>query len=203
MKQGEQAMSAQVGNDTTKPKLLWGTQDMASFLGVSDRRLQQLVDEGVAVREARGKYNALETISNYLMLVRDGGNGEAAVSKDDLVKEQIRWTKIRADKDAAALAILHGEIVMIEDACALLAEEVGSVRAAIEGEENQLVDKLSGRILEPAQVAMELRASRARAFKHVTLDTDKPRRPVTKEVPQEFLNDDDEFQSPVPGGDAG
>ncbi|RKT35300.1 hypothetical protein BXY70_1333 [Roseovarius halotolerans] len=188
--------------EATKPKLLWGTQDMAAFLGVSDRRLQQLVDEGVAVREARGKYNALETISNYLALMRDGGGGEVVDDKAALVKEQRRWTKIRADKDAAALAILHGEIVMIEDACALLAEEAGSVRAALEGEENQLVDKFSGRILEPAEVAIELRASRERAFKHVTLDTDNPRRPVTKEVPQEFLNDDTDIEHPVPGGDA-
>lgn len=180
-----------------KTRLLWGTKDMASFLGVTDRRLQQLVDEGIAVREARGKYSALETIGNYISMLKDGGGAEVLDSKAQLEAEKVRWTKARADKEETNLAILRGEIVLIDDACSLLAEEVGSVRAAIEGEDNQLIDKFSGRILEPAEVAQELRASHARAFEHVTLDTANPRKPVTKQIPEEFMNDSSDIELPL------
>jgi hypothetical protein len=179
-----------MANEIKKPVIECGVSDLASALGVSERRVQQLVDEDVAVRTSRrGKYDMVTSVRNYIAAQSE--TPASADAKEKLELEKVRWTRARADREEANLALLRGNIVLIEDAAKLLAEEAGSLRAAWEGQESALVSDFSNRILTEAEVAIRLRKSRDEAFKLVTLDTAKPRAPRTTVIPSEFLPDDD------------
>ncbi|MFC3088517.1 hypothetical protein [Tabrizicola soli] len=168
------------------PKLLWGTAQMCAFLGVSDRRLQQLVDEGVAVRESRGKYNAFETIRAYLGFVKDGDEGE--VDSDAVwKKERARWTKGRADQVEIKNAMLLGEIVLVSDAVALLAEEEAEVRAGIEATEPELIAQLANVARTHGEVALLVRAAHQKAFSAFTQDGPNPTALKISSIPPDLL----------------
>lgn len=171
------------------PKLLWGTAQMCAFLGVTDRRLQQLVDEGVAVRESRGKYNAFETIRAYLGFVKDGDEEE--VDSDAIWKrERARWTKERADQVEIKNAMLRGEIVLVSDAVALLSEEEAEVRAGIEATEPELIGQIANRALSHGEVARLVRASHQKAFAAFTQDGPNPRPLKTSSIPADLLEEE-------------
>jgi len=176
-------------SEQSSPVVECNVASVAAALGVTERHVQNLANDGIAVRMGkRGVYDLVATIQNFLAAQLDVVPVDI---KEKLEAEKVRWTKARADKEEANLALLRGKIVLIEDAAALLAEEAGSLRAAWEGQESVLVSDFSNRILTEAEVAIRLRKSRDAAFERVTLDTDKPRTPRTTQIPKEFLPDDD------------
>lgn len=188
--------------ETKDPVVECSVSAVAAALDVSERRVQQLEKEGVVVKVRHGVYDLVASARNYLEVQTESKVAFDAKEQHEL--EKVRWTKARADKEEANLALLRGEIVLVEDAAKLLSEEAGSIRAAWEGQESALITDLSNRVLTEAEVAMALRRARDDVFEKLTLDTDKPRTPRTKNIPKEFLSDDDsDFDGSIPSGDEG
>lgn len=179
--------SAQSGPN---PLVLWSASALADLLGMTPRNLQLLAEKGVAVKAGRGKYDVFATVRNVVADLRNGTTEEGMDAKAVFEKERARLTKERADQLVIKNALLRGEIVLIEDACALLLEEAGSVRAAIEGSEPVIIDALAGKINTHAEVATAVRDAHTRAMEKLTLDTPNARRPKSNEIPKEFLPDD-------------
>jgi hypothetical protein len=77
----------------------FGTADMAQLLGVSPRRIQQLVAQGVFVREARGLFDGPSTVQSYVafrertLITEVGGSGEYGKARLALIKEKIAAAK--------------------------------------------------------------------------------------------------------------
>ena len=74
------------------------TAALAGLLGISSRRLNQLVEEGIAVRTAPGMFDAAQTIQKYVAHASGKAAGAAVVL--DLDREKARLAKEQADGHA-------------------------------------------------------------------------------------------------------
>jgi phage terminase Nu1 subunit (DNA packaging protein) len=70
------------------------TAEMAEAIGVSPRRLQQMVGEGVAVRTAAGLYDFEETARRYIAVLRQ--RAEKNATKRSLTEERARLAREQA-----------------------------------------------------------------------------------------------------------
>ena len=79
--------------------------------GITERRVQQLAADGVVKKEARGRYNLVESVRGYCAFMQDvasGAHGEMESAYGDA-----RTQKMRADADKAIMeaAQLAGNLI--------------------------------------------------------------------------------------------
>lgn len=82
---------------------------LAALLGVSARRIRQLVESGDLTRSARNEFHLGQAMRELLDLAAgDGANGA-------LMRERVRATKAAADLRELEVAKARGEVSYIED----------------------------------------------------------------------------------------
>lgn len=103
-------------------KKLDDVENIAKALNITVRRVQQLVQEGVLSKTARGKYNLTECVRNYDNYLKQLGQTSQAdeyqldpEANSDLNKEKLRLTKAKADKAELEMKILEGEYISVNN----------------------------------------------------------------------------------------
>jgi phage terminase Nu1 subunit (DNA packaging protein) len=91
-----------------KPEIV-GTTRLAKLLGITDRRIQQLVTEGVLEKEGRGRYDLAKTFQRYIQYSVD--QVRARQSTGTKLEEETRLLKERADQVAMENDRLRGELI--------------------------------------------------------------------------------------------
>lgn len=128
------------------------TAALAGLLGITTRRLNQLVEEGIAVRPLPGTFDAAATIQAYIANVAGKAAGKTA--ELDLDRERARLAKEQADGQEIKNGISRGELLVAadvgrtwSDTCRRLRSEMlavtGRVRAAttIEATDALVIDR--------------------------------------------------------------
>lgn len=105
------------------------TAALAGLLGISTRRLNQLVEEGIAVRTAPGMFDAAATVQAYV--AHASGKAAGAVVELDLNREKARLAKEQADGQAMKNAVERREFVRAEDVAREWEDIIRSVRSAM------------------------------------------------------------------------
>ena len=86
---------------------LYTSKVVAVWLGISERRVRQLRDEGVLEEKAFGFYDLQPTITRYLNYIRKGSN--------DLNDEKIKLTKAKREAVEMENALRKGSLHRTED----------------------------------------------------------------------------------------
>ncbi len=87
---------------------------IAKLLKLTERRCQQLADEGVLVRVGRGKYDLVGSVQGYIGYLQ--ARTPDAGAKLDLNQERARLAKVNADIAEIELEKLKGVVVDAEAA---------------------------------------------------------------------------------------
>ncbi len=79
--------------------------------GLTERRVQQLAAEGIIKKEARGRYNLVESVRGYVAYLQDTNSGMEGMAES--AYGDARTQKMRADADRAIMeaAQLAGSLV--------------------------------------------------------------------------------------------
>ncbi len=104
-----------------------GAKAMATLLGITPRRLQQLAAEEYVERGTRGRYRLGETVRGYVKSLKDSFEARSAKTGDDEMKE-LRKRKLRNEIERD-----EGLTVPTEDALAIIEDIVGTLRGEITG----------------------------------------------------------------------
>ena len=117
---------------------------IAKLLLLTERRVQQLLSEGVLPRAERGRYELAPVVQAYVRYLRDralpGGLERAA---DDFHKARARRTAAEASLAEMRAAEARAELIPADDVRAVLVSVVARVRAKLLG----LPVKLAARVL--------------------------------------------------------
>ena len=106
--------------------------ELASVLGISGRRVNQLAQDGVIVAEKRGQYRLCESVQKYIAY-RQSANGDAAAAKREQAKDaaDVLLKTSRAQKASLELKELQGKMHRSEDVQAMTSDLIYAVRAAL------------------------------------------------------------------------
>ena len=71
---------------------------LEKMIGVSDRRIRQLAEEGIVVRAAKGRYKLKDSIMNYILTLKvameaagtDSPDGELDLEEEKAIHERVK-----------------------------------------------------------------------------------------------------------------
>lgn len=105
-------------------------QAISQLLKLSERRVQQLVKDGILPRPAKGEYDAIACIHSYIDYLKKLAQGNGELS---LTEERTRYTKYQADIAEITLRKERGQIIDTQIAMKVWGEVVTSVRQKLLG----------------------------------------------------------------------
>lgn len=114
---------------------------VAKFLNITPRRIQQLANEGVIPKGARGKYHLVGSIRGYIKYLQERVEGRNA---DDggLYDERMRLARLQSDELELRLLERKGQLVNVGQLEAELQAMVVAFRAELQARDDKLKDDL-------------------------------------------------------------
>ncbi|MCA9362639.1 terminase small subunit, Nu1 [Candidatus Kaiserbacteria bacterium] len=86
---------------------------VAKILNISERRIQQLVKDGILPKAQRGKYDLVGCVQSYIGYLQERAYGQGAEAKDTQ-HERARLLKAQADKTELEVAVLRKALLPAE-----------------------------------------------------------------------------------------
>lgn len=124
----------------TSEKLV-STKELAELLGLSARRIQQLAEDGVLVRAAKGKYKAVDSIQGYIRSLQER---EAGTDEVNYYSERALHEKAKREKAEMVLAVMKGELHRAEDVRDVMNNMIAAFRSKIMAIPSKLAPQLVG-----------------------------------------------------------
>lgn len=120
---------------------------IAKLLGVTERRLNQLVKEGIAIRVARGRYDLTKTVKNYIANLKAQAPERGTERYDD----QAALLKTRRAMAEIELGERRGDLLARETVEAIVVETLVLMTQRLEGLGGRLAMDLAGET-NPAKI---------------------------------------------------
>jgi len=120
-------------------------KDLAELFDLTDRRIQQLADEGIIKKSKRGEYELFPSIQGYIHFLKSAANGTSS----GLAEQRLRQAKAKADREELELKALTGDLVDKTDAIAAWGEAVQMMKTML--------------LSIPAKVAQSVRVAKSDA----------------------------------------
>ena len=92
---------------------LYPIATVAKVLNLSERRVQQLVQEGILPKPEKGRYDLIACVRAYIKYLQERAYGRDAAPQDTHL-ERARLLRAQADKTELEVAVLRGNLVPIE-----------------------------------------------------------------------------------------
>lgn len=108
------------------------TSELAGIMGLTPRRLQQLVSEGVLEQVEEGRFLLGESVQRYITHIKGNGRSEEE-KKLDLEKKraEVELKKARAKVAKVEAAELEGSMFRVEDVQSYTEDMITTVKAQI------------------------------------------------------------------------
>jgi phage terminase Nu1 subunit (DNA packaging protein) len=151
--------------DKVQNEIMFSASSLASTLNVTVRRVQQLAEEGVVIKDARGKYRAIESIQRYIRYLqeREGLNQEGI----DFNREKALHEKTKRELAELDLAVRKGELHRGEDVRMVMTDMLTAFRAKILAIPTKLAPQLVGKA-DLAQITSIITAELHEALKELS-----------------------------------
>lgn len=107
-------------------RIIVSTQKISEILGLSDRRIRQLANEGMLVRIGHGKFDLPASIQRYVEVLKEQNQTDDEVNYQ---KERALLTKANRQKAELELKIMRGEVHRSEDVESVMNDMLSSFRA--------------------------------------------------------------------------
>lgn len=124
-------MSNQNNNEAVE-SLTVSSKVLQTVLGITDRRVRQLAQEGTIVRIGHGKYSFTKSIQNYVTYIK------ATKEADEQEMNELNWEDekakheiIKRKKAELQLAVMQGELHRSEDVEHFMTDMLSNYRAKI------------------------------------------------------------------------
>jgi len=106
----------------------------SEIMGVSDRRVRQLGEEGVLVRAAKGRYKLADSVRNYILtlkLANDSGNMPVEDDELDLEREKAKKERVNRLIAELKLAKMKGEVHSSKDVELVMTDMLSSFKSRL------------------------------------------------------------------------
>lgn len=107
---------------------------LSEIIGVSDRRVRQLGEEGVFIRAAKGRYKLAESVKNYILTLRLANDSDnIPIEDDELDLEQEKAKKERVNRLIAELKLakMKGEVHSSKDVENVMMDMLSSFKSRL------------------------------------------------------------------------
>lgn len=107
---------------------------LSEIIGVTDRRVRQLGEEGIFVRAAKGRYKLADSVKNYILTLKLANDSEnISVDDGELDLEQEKAKKERVNRMIAELkfAKMKGDVHSSKDVEAVMTDMLSAFKSRL------------------------------------------------------------------------
>lgn len=106
---------------------------LADLLGVTERRVRQLAEEGIFTRASKGRYNLPESIKTYINMIKMEKDiiGSTTAGELDLETERAIKTRVERKQAEIKLALMKGEVHKASDVQQVMMDMLTSFRTRL------------------------------------------------------------------------
>ena len=107
---------------------------LEKIIGVSDRRIRQLAEEGIIVRTAKGRYKLMESARNYILSLKvsmEASGADLPDGKLDLEEEKAIHERVKRQISELKLQTMRGELHKSLDVERVMTDVLVSVKAKL------------------------------------------------------------------------
>jgi phage terminase Nu1 subunit (DNA packaging protein) len=115
---------------------------LAKIIGVTDRQIRNLADEGVLIKTAHGKYNLVESMKNYITMLKTSKEIQKKSTDYDLDEEKAKHERLKIQKTEIELQITRGQLHAAEDVEQVMSDMLTYFRTKIMGLPSKLAPQL-------------------------------------------------------------
>ena len=106
-------MTSEIEKTTDLSQVAVAAGVLSKMLGISDRRIRQLADEGVIIRVSQGRYNLEKSIKGYVLNLKIANSSKEQLRLDDeldLEKEKAKHERVKRQMDEMKLSLMRGRM---------------------------------------------------------------------------------------------
>lgn len=106
---------------------------LGDLLGVTDRRVRQLAEEGIFIRVSKGRYSLPESIKNYITTLKMQNDILTSGQEEgiDLELEKAIHERIKRHQSEIKLALMKGEVHRSDDVEQVMTDMLTSFRTRL------------------------------------------------------------------------
>ena len=107
---------------------------LGGIFGVTDRRIRQMAEEGIIVRAAKGRYNLVESLKNYILslkLAAEGATMEGPDGKIDIDEEKALHERVKRHISELKLQTMKGELHKAEDVERVMSDMLAAFKTRV------------------------------------------------------------------------
>lgn len=109
--------------------------ELAELLMVSERRVQQLANDGVVCKVDYGTYDLVSSVHGYLNFLKESSN-------NIILEEKTRLTRARAQREEFTVKKLQGELVLKTDVIDNWSAMIANARALLLSIPNKIAARI-------------------------------------------------------------
>lgn len=120
---------------------------LGDIIGISDRRVRQIGEEGIFVRAAKGRYKLLESVKNYIINLKVESDNKNNIIDSELDYEEERALLTRVNRHLAELklALAKGKAHKADDVKEVMSDMLTSFRSRLLNMPSKVSPKLVDR----------------------------------------------------------
>ncbi len=108
---------------------------LSEIIGVSDRRIRGLAEEGILVRAAKGRYKLSESLHNYILNLKVANEGNFVIPNPeaalDLETEKAKHEVVKIQMSELKLRLMEGKVHRSEDVKAVMYDMLTAFRSRL------------------------------------------------------------------------
>ncbi|SHO50087.1 Phage DNA packaging protein, Nu1 subunit of terminase [Anaerocolumna xylanovorans DSM 12503] len=104
---------------------------LGNIFGVTDRRIRQMAEEGIISRAAKGRYNLVESLKNYILSLKlavDSNNEENPDGELDIDEEKALHERVKRHISELKLQTMKGELHKAQDVEAVMSDMLSAFK---------------------------------------------------------------------------
>lgn len=125
--------------DETQRELLYPAATIAEMLGITDRHLRRLANEGIIPKATRGRYPLTGCVQGYIRHLQ-----QLKMGTDERVQEATRLSRVRADSYELELQIKNKKLYRADVIDQALFHVCTDLTAMLQGSASRIASQLGG-----------------------------------------------------------
>ena len=104
---------------------------LGNIFGVTDRRIRQMAEEGIIVRAAKGRYNLVDSLKNYILSLKlavDSNDSDNPDGELNFEEEKARHERVQRHLSEMKLQTLKGELHKADDVRHVMTDMLSSFK---------------------------------------------------------------------------